>query len=64
MILPLWKTPVEKPVENVEKCEFSTAIPVIYKVSTGVNLCINRQILTTAGRKSTNYVAVVMFRIL
>ena len=23
----LWKRPVEKPVEIVEKCEFSTAIP-------------------------------------
>ena len=25
----LWKRPVEKPVEIVEKCEISTAIPVI-----------------------------------
>ena len=63
LILSLWKTPVEKPVENVEKYEFSTAIPVICKVSTGANLCINRQNIITADRKSTNYVPVVMFRI-
>ena len=26
----LWKSPVEKPVDTVEKCEISTAIPGIY----------------------------------
>ena len=26
-LLPLWKTPVENPVENVENCDLSTGIP-------------------------------------
>ena len=25
-----WKAAVEKPVENVEKCEFSTGIPALF----------------------------------
>ena len=29
----LWKSVVEKPVENVEKCEFSTVIPGFYTLS-------------------------------
>jgi hypothetical protein len=29
-VAPLWTTPVEKPVENVENYEFSTAIPQFY----------------------------------
>jgi hypothetical protein len=30
----LWKTPVEKAVENVEKCEFSTGILHLLKTPT------------------------------
>ena len=32
----LWKGAVEKSVENVEKCEFSTGIPGIWKSGTAV----------------------------
>ena len=32
----LWKAAVEKPVENVEKCEFSTGIPVHFTADPGV----------------------------
>ena len=28
----LWKSPVDKPVDNVEKCAFSTAIFAFYRV--------------------------------
>ena len=35
----LWKRPVEKPVETVEKCEFSTGIRWISNYEQAENLC-------------------------
>ena len=40
---PLWKTPVEKSVENVEKSEFSTGIPFLWDTALPCGkLCIQR----------------------
>ena len=33
--ISLWKTPVDKPVENVEKWEFSTGILMFYRSESG-----------------------------
>ena len=53
----LWKTPVEKAVENVEKCEFSTGIrPVSVSGPSCGKVCINDCIHTGSGGCATCYV--------
>ena len=53
----MWKTTVEKPVENVEKYEFSTGIPEIPNSVTGTKPMYSVVYKDLTGKKNRDYVA-------